>query len=310
MPHNLFYGRFILMQNFTHILIHYAKEVLPALAIGFLISGFIHELMPEDAVLKYLGAKGLRPILYSTLIGTVLPVCCWGSLPIAVSFYKKGARLGPILAFLVATPATSISALLVVYSVLGLKFAAYIFFAVIIMGITVGLVGNTIKVESRRSLENITCPHCDLKSEHTHPKRTFSQKIISALRYAYIDLPKEIGLELFIGLILAAFVSTFLPIGRLIKLYLSGWTGYLFSIVFGIFMYLCSTASVPLVDSLIKQGINPGAGMTLLLIGPVASYGTILVLRKEYGSKVLAIFLAALIMTSLALGVGFQIFSQ
>ena len=296
------------MHQFIHIFFYYLKEVLPALAIGFLISGFIHEMMPEDLVLKHLGSNGIRPILYSTLIGTVLPVCCWGSLPIAVSFYKKGAKLGPILAFLVATPATSVSALLVVYSVLGLKFAVYIFSAVIIMGVGIGMIGNTIKIESRRAHENITCPHCDLKSEHTHPKKTFAEKIISALKYAYIELPQEIGLELFVGLILAAFVSTFMPVGRLVKLYLGGWFGYVFSIVFGVLMYLCSTASVPLIDSLIKLGMNPGAGMTLLLIGPVASYGTILVLRKEYGVKVLTIFLASLIAMSLLLGIGYQIF--
>ncbi|MDP3804408.1 MAG: permease [Candidatus Omnitrophota bacterium] len=132
------------MQNFIHIFLYYLREVLPALAIGFLISGFVHELIPEDKVLKYLGSGGIKPIFYSTLIGTLLPVCCWGSLPIAVSFYKKGARLGPVLAFLVATPATSISALFVAYSVLGLGFTTYIFFAVISMGLFIGLAGNTI----------------------------------------------------------------------------------------------------------------------------------------------------------------------
>jgi len=296
------------MESFVHIFLHYLREVIPALAVGFFISGLVHELIPEDIVLKYLGAGGFRPILYSTLVGTILPVCCWGSLPIAVSFYKKGARLGPVLAFLVATPATSISALLVAYSVLGLGFTVYIFFAVIIMGVTVGLVGNTIKYVPRNS-EKISCPHCETDPAHErlHKKKALRQKIISALKYAYIDLPKEIGVELFIGLILAAVVATFLPIGKLIKSYLGGWFGYIFSIVFGILMYLCSTASVPLIDSLIKQGMNQGAAMTLLLIGPVTSYGTILVLRKEYGIKVLAIFLISLIISSLALGVGFQL---
>jgi uncharacterized membrane protein YraQ (UPF0718 family) len=52
--------------------------------------------------------------------------------------------------------------------------------------------------------------------------------------------------------------------------------------------------------------MNSGAGMTLLLIGPVTSYGTILVLLKEYGAKVLAVFLASLIVISLLLGLGFQ----
>ena len=297
------------MEHFIHIFLHYLWEIAPALAIGFFISGLVHELIPEDTVLKYLGSGGVASIFWSTLIGTLLPVCCWGSLPIAVSFYKKGARLGPVLAFLVATPATSVSALLVAYSVLGLKFAVYIFFAVIVMGVTVGLIGNTIKYVSREPEGETSCPHCEMNPEHKHlhKKKTAAETFKSALKYAYIELPKEIGMELFIGLILAAAVATFVPIGRLIKLYLGGWLGYAFAVVFGILMYLCSTASVPLVDSLIRQGMGSGAGMTLLLIGPVTSYGTILVLRKEYGLKVLTIFLLSLILLSLLLGIGFKI---
>ncbi|MFA5143226.1 MAG: permease [Candidatus Omnitrophota bacterium] len=299
------------MADFIQIFLHYTYEVIPALAVGFLISGFVHEIIPEDAVLKYLGAKGFKPIFYSTLIGTFLPVCCWGSLPIAVSLYKKGASLGPVLAFLVATPATSISALLVAYSVLGLPFAVYIFFAVIIMGLTIGIAGNAIK-HTRQPVVKISCPHCEINPEHKHQHgRIFAgEKIVSALKYAYIELPKEIGLELFVGLVLAALVATYLPIGHLIKTYLNGSLGYLFSVVFGLVMYICSTASVPLVDSLMKQGMNHGAAMTLLLIGPVASYGTILVLRKEYGMKILTLFLSTLIITSLLLGIGFQVLTR
>ena len=125
-----------------------------------------------------------------------------------------------------------------------------------------------------------------------------------------IELPKEIGFELLIGLLMAAFVATFLPIGRFIRMYLSGWFGYVFAVVFGVLTYLCSTASVPLVDSLIKQGMNSGAGMVLLLLGPVTSYGTILVLRKEYGLKVLTIFLSSLIAISLLLGFGYQLIAR
>jgi len=300
------------MEHFIHVFLHYLYEVLPALAIGFLISGFVHEIIPEDLILKYLGKRGLAPILFSTLIGTLLPICCWGSLPIAISFYKKGAKLGPVLAFLVATPATSVSALLVAYSVLGPVFAVYIFFAVIIMGVTIGLIGNTLNVEAKNISQDITCPHCKLDPEHVHlhVKKTVSAHILAALKYACIDLPKEIGPELFLGLVLAAIVATFMPIGHAIKMYLSGWFGYVFSVAFGIITYICSTASVPFVDSLIKQGMSSGAGMTLLLIGPVTSYGTILVLAKEYGIKVIAVFLLFLIVVSVLLGAGFKVLAK
>lgn len=296
------------MEHFWHVFLHYLGEITPALVIGFFISGLVHELIPEDLVLKYLGTGGIKPILASTVIGTLLPVCCWGSLPIAVSFYKKGAKLGPVLAFIVATPATSISALLVTYSVLGLKFAAYIFFAVIIMGVTMGFIGNAIKYRPRHSGVQVKCPHCETDPAHAHyhAHKTLSQKFVSAMKYAYIELPKEIGVELIIGIVLAAIVDVYVPIGRLIRTYLSGWFGYAFSVVFGILTYICSTATVPFVDSIMRQGMSAGAGMTMLLIGPVTSYGTILVLMKEYGAKVLAAFLVTLTIASLLLGAGFE----
>lgn len=296
------------MEHSFHLLVHYIQEILPALAIGFFISGLVHEVIPETIVLKYLGLPGMKPIFYSTLIGTLLPVCCWGSLPIAVSFYKKGAKLGPVLAFLVATPATSISALLVSYAVLGALFTVYTFFAVILMGIFMGLVGNSIKGVKPNLQAEVSCPHCKIDPEHEklHVKKTFIQHASSAMKYAYIELPKEIGLELLLGLILAVLVASIMPIGNLIKMYLGGWFGYVFAVIFGLVMYICSTASVPLIDSFIKQGMNHGAAMTLLLLGPIVSYGTILVLRKEYGMKVLAIFIAFLVIATVLFGMGFQ----
>jgi hypothetical protein len=111
------------------------------------LSGLIHEFIPTNWVEKHLGEKGIKPILYTTIIGTIVPVCCWGSLPLAITFYMKGAFTGPVLAFLAATPATSVNALIVVWKFFGLKFAVYIFFAVIVMGVITGIVGNLLKIK-------------------------------------------------------------------------------------------------------------------------------------------------------------------
>ncbi|MFA4842754.1 MAG: permease [Candidatus Omnitrophota bacterium] len=293
------------MVNFLHSFRHYFIEMAPALAVGFFLSGLIHEFIPDAWINRHLGGKGVKGVLWSSLIGTLVPVCCWGCLPIAVSFRKKGAALGPILAILVTTPATSINALIVTARILGLKFAIYLFFSVILMGVIIGLIGNRIKV-TKPVKDNCGCD--DGKNEIPMPavKKPFLRRIVSVLRFAYIQMPKDIGKETLLGLALAASVESILPVGYLVKNYLRGSIGYLFALVFGLVTYICATMGVPLVDALLKQGLDRGAGFVLLLVGPITSYGTILVLRKEFGSKVLFYYLGMISLLGLALGYGFS----
>jgi uncharacterized membrane protein YraQ (UPF0718 family) len=319
----------------------YLIEILPYLAIGFLLSGLIHEFVPSKWVERHLGGGGVKPILYSTLIGTILPICCFGSLPVAVSLHQKGARLGPVLAFLVATPATSITALLVAYRLMGLEFTIFIFFAVIAMGLVIGLVGNLITVKPKAlapqeqcALDPVCgmnvevekapkaeyggetyyfcCSHCqqafqDSPEEYLAGSRQVAHRVKHVFRYAFVDMVKEIGPELLLGLALAALVAAVAPVGEFVGAHLSGGLAYLFSLGFGLIMYICSTASVPLVHAFVSQGMNIGAGMVLLLVGPITSWGTILVLRKEFGGRILAIYLAVICVMSLALGFCFSL---
>lgn len=334
-----------ILTEFLVVFKGYLVEVLPFLFIGFFLSGLIHEFIPAKLVERHLGGKGIKPILYSTLAGTILPVCCIGSLPIALSLHQKGARLGPVLAFLVATPATSITALLVSYGLLGLKFTLFIFFAVILVGLIMGIVGNAIKLKTLGSAKNpLSCkennfaidPICGmnvdkcvgLKTEYkggsyyfclSHCQTTFEKdpekyiksdnskdriknRLISVIRYIFLDMFREIGPEILLGLTLAALVSTIAPVGEFVGNYFSGGLGYLFSLVFGLAMYICSTASVPLVHAFISQGMNIGAGMVLLIAGPVTSWGTLLVLRKSFGGKTLILYLTIISILALSFG--------
>lgn len=330
----------------------YLVEVLPFMIIGFALSGLIHEFIPTQLVERHLGGKGIKPILYSALVGTLLPVCCIGSLPIALSLHQKGARLGPVLAFLVATPATSITALLVCYGLLGLKFTLFIFFAVILMGLIMGIMGNLIKLAPPKNMANYVCcqekelavdpicgmnvdinkglkteyqgeyyyfcsAHCQVVFEKNPEKfvnikkytgaKSIEGSLRSVFKYAFIDMVKEIGPEIFIGLVFAALVSTITPVGKFVGDHFGGGLGYLFSLGFGLIMYICSTASVPLVHAFISQGMNIGAGMVLLIAGPVTSWTTILVLRKSFGGKTLILYLTVISILALSLGYTFSL---
>ena len=289
--------------DFGRALFGYLVEVVPAVAVGFLISGLVHEFLPSDWIDRNMSGRGLKGILYATLVGTVAPVCCWGSLPIAVSLHRRGASLGPVLALLVATPATSVTALIMTWRFFGLHFTIYLALSVIIMGIVIGLVGNLLKAKPREVEEEASCPHCSETSCCSeHGPRAFGDRIRSVLHYAYVEMPREIGVELLIGVVLAAFVRVVTPVGTLMRNYLTGARAYIFAVVFGIIMYMCATMSVPLVDAFTKQGFAAGAGMTLLLVGPVTSYGTVLVLRKAFGLKILLVYLGMLAGLAIALG--------
>lgn len=289
--------------NFFYTLQHYVVEIAPSIALGLLLSGVIHEFVPQTWVNRYLKQKGILPIFYVTIAGIILPLCCFGSLPVAIGFKKKGVPLGPILAFLVATPATSITAILVTWRLLGAGFTLYLCFSVILMGLIIGLIGNFLPFEPVES-EPDTCPMCEEGEHisHQHHEKGIRSRVISVFSFGFVDIPKEIGLELVIGLILAAVVASVTPLGNLIKNYLSAGFGYLFALIFGLIMYVCSTASVPLVHAFTSQGLNIGAGFVLLLVGPITSYGTILVIRKEFGNKILSIYLAVICISALILG--------
>ena len=249
-----------------------------------------------------------------------------------------------------ATPDTSITALLVTYRLLGPGFTIFLFFSVLLIGLIMGITGNSIKFKIKNTalspfyqekikglnrdpvcgmsvkdkamtpkinykdkIYYFCSPHCEIIFQDNPAKyaekgrQNIKERTKSTLKYAFVDMIKEIGPELLLGLILAALVSTFTPVGMLIRQYLAGGLGYLFSLVFGLIMYICSTASVPLVHAFLSQGMNIGAGMVLLLIGPVTSWGTILVLRKEFGDKILLIYLGVISIMSLALGYCFSI---
>ncbi|MEO0083409.1 MAG: permease [candidate division WOR-3 bacterium] len=296
------------MGIFIHHLIHYFTEILPPLIIGFLLSGIIHEFIPENIVDKYLSGKGLKPIFYLTLIGTILPICCWGTLPLAVAFHKRGIKLGPILAFAVATPATSISALLVTYRLFGLLFTIYIFFAVIVLGLIIGIIGNFIEYQPKSIEDPDVCPHCQSNLIGCNCSKTTSNRIKSILKFAFIDMPKEIGLLTLLGIFLAALVASVTPIGVFIKNFLSNNWAYPFALIFGLLMYFCSTSSPPFVHAMLQQGMNIGAGMVLLLIGPITSYGTILVFSKKFGIRVVLIYLGVISIVGLVMGYLFTLF--
>ncbi len=174
------------------------------------------------------------------------------------------------------------------------------------MAIILGFVANGIKrAQINTEPQGDDCCH---EAQIDQQQRSFRQKISSGLKYAFITLPKDIGLEVIIGIAVASFITVCEPLQEFIQAYLIGVLGYVFVLLTGLITYVCSTASVPMADALIQSGMSQGQALCYLIVGPVTSYGTILVIRKDFGIHVLSLYLSIICITSLVCGTILDIF--
>jgi uncharacterized membrane protein YraQ (UPF0718 family) len=295
------------MTHFFYFFVHYVQELWFVLLVGFLLSGIFYKFISTEIVVRHLGEKGLRPILISTVVGAILPICCIGTLPIAVTLKRKGASMGAVLAFLIATPATSVSALIVCWKLLGMTFTVYIFFAVILIGLVMGIIGNGMNIEPDGGISanagGDCCRREDSDANEGDPVVPVGQKFKEALAYAFIKLPKDIGWQILIGIALASLVAASDPLQNFIREFFVGPVGYAVVLVVGLLDYVCSTASVPMADALVRSGMSHGQALCYLLVGPITSYGTILVIKKDFGKKILAMYLGVISVMSLLAGI-------
>lgn len=82
----------------------------------------------------------------------------------------------------------------------------------------------------------------------------------------------------------------------------SGFLPMLIMLAAGVPVYVCATASTPIVAALALKGLSPGAALVFLLAGPVTNVATMAVLVKLLGKRVTAAYLTAIAIVSLAMG--------
>jgi len=121
----------------------YAREhVLLCLVPAFFVAGTIAVFVNRNAILKLLGPKAKKWIAYpvASSAGGILAVCSCTILPIFGGIYKRGAGLGPAIAFLFTGPAINVTAIFLTGEVLGWELSIVRLIATIVVAIVIGLI--------------------------------------------------------------------------------------------------------------------------------------------------------------------------
>ena len=120
----------------------YAREhVLLCLVPAFFIAGAISVFISQASVIKYLGAQAKKIVAYgvSSVSGTILAVCSCTVLPLFSGIYKRGAGLGPAIAFLYSGPAINVLAIIMTARILGWQLGLARALGAILFSIIIGL---------------------------------------------------------------------------------------------------------------------------------------------------------------------------
>ncbi|GAB4352895.1 MAG: permease [Candidatus Abyssubacteria bacterium] len=126
-----------------HMTREYAREhVLFCLVPAFFIAGAIACFVSQAAVMKYFGADAKKVVAYgvASVSGTILAVCSCTVLPLFAGIHRRGAGLGPAIAFLYSGPAINVLAIILTARVLGWQLGLARAVGAVVFAVVIGLI--------------------------------------------------------------------------------------------------------------------------------------------------------------------------
>ena len=294
---------------------YFLEEAAPWLLLGFLFAGLLKAFIPADIILRYIGGGDIKSILTATLVGIPLPLCSCGVLPTAMMLYKQGSSRAAAIAFLIATPATTVTAIILTLAMLGWRFTAAYVATAFIVAIGTGLLALLfLKSKAGTSAVNVTeneagsscgsdttagTSTCRCEKGRPGTDGYLKEKLRMVFHYGFIEMMDDIGHWIIVGLLIAAVIYKLMP-AAVVENYMSeGASALVLVAIISAPMYICSTAAVPFVAALIATGMTPAAGLVILILGPATNVSTILVVARTMGKKTTLFYAASIMVISI-----------
>ncbi|NKN31829.1 permease [Marichromatium bheemlicum] len=276
-------------------------ELSPSLLLGLVIAGLMHVYLPRGFIHRGLNRPDMASVTRATLVGVPLPLCSCGVIPTALGLRNEGASKGATTAFMISTPQTGVDSILVSAAFLGWPFALFKLGAAFVTGVIGGgLVNRFTRPDPAPAQQAAT------DDDGTRPRGWRP-----VLRYAVFDLLGAIDLWVLAGVALAALLSVVLPADYFAsQSWAHGVLGMLVVLAISLPLYVCTTGSVPIAASLIASGLPAGSALVFLMAGPATNIATFGAVYRTLGGRVLAIYLAVVVLMSMAFGLLFDALLQ
>ncbi len=273
---------------------------------GFFVAGLLKAFLPNDLVSKHLGKGKFSNILKASAIGVPIPLCSCGVVPAAAGIREQGASKGATASFMISTPETGVDSIAITYALLDPVMTVLrplsAFITAVVTGVLVNVFDKDIKDNFFQAPEPSSCGG-DCSCDAEEKKETAMEKFKNGMKFAFGELFEDIGMWFIVGVLIAGLITVFLS-PELIENYIGrGFFSMIVMVLLATPLYVCATSSTPIVAALALKGLSPGAALVFLLAGPATNAASIAVVSKVIGKKATGIYLSAIILCSIGLGV-------
>ena len=287
-------------------------SVLPFFLVSVGISAWVTVSGFSERIKAVFNQREIIAIAGAAVVGSTIPICSCGVIPLIAALLASGVPLGPVMAFWISSPLMSPSTFLLTGGVLGMHYAVARLLAAVLIGAGAGYIiyfMSSLGVLKNQfhglSLPAGGCCESD-GAQNESPKG--SLPVWRKFSIEALNVSLFLGKWLLIAFILEALIEHYLD-----PSWISSLLGkkQAFSIplatVIGIPLYTSSVSAIPIVEGLLKSGMGHGAALAFLVAGPVTTIPAMTAVFALVRRQTFAVYLGSGIIGSLLVGYAFQI---
>lgn len=324
------------MENIAETLVHLGSEllsefvyILPYLAIGVLAEATIRTFKWHVKIRKALTHYGYLAIPMATLLGVASPLCACATLPLVISLLVAGLPLAPAVSLLVTSPLMSPASFSMLSGMLGVHWAITVLVCAILLGLFAGYVTHLLRDRGfheeevfRKELpkgdfhdpdypvEELRC-ECGQQLSHRVDRCTHNKALVFLARFWEGSL--KIGKFALLGLVIEVVAMLFIPNHWITGMLEGDGVLPIFAITLAaipLHLPQVTAASMLFGFYLPDPGqvipLAKGAGIAMLVGGPVTALPVMGVFISMFKPRVLILYLALCVGGTISLALIFS----